>query len=534
MIYLFWSIITPILFAAISMLLPIKYAKYIALIVQPFMVLTSYINFMHVKTNGTIMQNIGGWPDFIGITLRADLISSVLVLITTILFLFLMLFIIDRKYVNNLFLFLFLVMEGLIVGIFLSNDLFNIFIFVEISTVVISILIMFKKDSEAIYDGLLYLLINIVAMSFFLFGVGMLYKTFGVIDFNGLKIGIEKLESNKPIILPYAFLITAVSLKAALMPLFSWLPKAHGTPSAPSVVSAILSGLYIKTGVFLFLRIQDIFLPKIDTSNLFLVLGFITAIIGFILSVVQKDIKLILAYSTVSQIGLIMMGINMNNPETYIGSIFHMLNHTIFKSTLFLASGLIIDEYKTRNIYEIKGVFKRLPLVSLACIFSILGIIGAPFFNGSISKYWISYGASNTWAEYALLLVNLGTIIIFTKYSEIFWSRGKYKKNSSVKFSFQNTIILIMGLMSFLGGIFGSNLIDFLFDAQLIIDPISYLVKTLIFIITLVIGMGTYYSWLKELNFLDVFKKFQLSFNGVCLSLALFFSFILLYLQFTL
>jgi len=530
MIHLLWLIILPIVTATLFMIIPSKVSKYLTLMLQLFMVSVASVNFLFVRSEGTVLQNIGDWQNYVGITLRADLLASIMVLLTAVLFLAMVLFNYKQEYANNLFYFLFTVLEGLIITLFLVNDLFTIFVLIEVSTVVISILIMFKKDSQSIYDGILYLLINVVAMSFFLLGVGMLYKTLGVIDLHGVQARVELLSSADSIILPYAFIITAVSLKSALMPLFSWLPKAHGTPSAPSVVSAILSGLYVKSGVYLFIRVQGAFSAQIDTAEFFLIMGFITAVIGFILAIAQKDIKLILAYHTVSQIGLIMMGINMINVHTFWGAIYHMLNHSIFKSVLFLCAGMIIHEYKTRDVYKITGVFKRMPIVSIASIFAILGITGAPLFNGSISKYFISYGATGSWAEYGLMFVNLGTIISFVKYSQMFFGETDEKAEKDV---LRNAVVLVLGGMCFVGGIFGEQLIELLFNVKLPFDPLLYGKKAVVFIGTVLLGILIYHGLLKKSNILSKLNGLEISFNGICLLITMFFSFTLVYLRIT-
>ena len=403
MINLHWVILLPIIFGTIVKLVSIKTAKKIIVLFQTTLLVLAIMIFIDVRKNGTVLENIGGWPDTIAITLRADLLASAMVLLTCFLFLAMIIFVHNKNYADHLFFFLFLSLESLIIGIFLSNDLFNVFVLIEAATLIITVLIMYKKANVAIYDGLMYFLINVVAMSFFLMGLGMLYKKIGVLDFYALETAVSQVKDPQTLILPYAFIITAVSLKAALMPLFSWLPKAHGTPSAPSVVSAILSGLYVKTGIYVFLRFQSAFSQLIDTSELFVIIGFVTAIAGFILALSQKDIKLLLAYSTVSQIGVIMIGLNLNSPLAYWGGLYHLINHAIFKSTLFLTAGMIISEYKTRNINQVNGVFEHMPAVGVATILSILGIIGAPLFNGSISKYLISSGSSGTWIEYGLI-----------------------------------------------------------------------------------------------------------------------------------
>lgn len=528
MIDLYWMILLPIIVGSFSVILPQKTAKKIMVLLQVLMVLGSLANFYHVRVNGTVIQNIGGWADYIGISLRADILACAMVLLTTFMFLAMVLFNYGKSYSDNLFLFLFMVLEGLITGIFLSNDLFNIFVLVEVSTVIISVLIMYKKDTRSIYDGMLYLLINIVGMSFFLFGLGMLYKKLGVIDLFGIEKALSTIEDPKSIILPYALLITAVSLKSALMPLFSWLPKAHGTPSAPSIISAVLSGLYVKNGVYLFIRIQDAFEPVIDTSDFFLLMGFITAVVGFVLALAQHDIKLILAYHTVSQIGLIMMGINMHGTHTYWGGIYHIINHAVFKSTLFLTAGMIADEYKTRNVYNIHGVMKRMPMVGYATLFAILGITGAPLFNGSISKYLISYGAKGSWVEYALVLVNLGTILSFIKYSQILF--GKAKKPGKAKCDIlRKSVVLILGTMCLAGGIFGRWIVMIMFNVEFDVDPLAYWMKVLIFILSFLAGISIYFGLLKRNNFFALVNSFELGFNGVCLSIAMFFVLILGY-----
>jgi len=528
---LFWLILIPVFAGGAIMLCPLCHARRLVVAVQTLVTALSYYTFHVVRQQGAILQNVGGWGDYVGITLRADRLAVVMVLMTAVLYWFMLLYNLRREYANNLFLMLFLVMQGLIFGIFLSNDLFNLFVLVEVSTVVISILIMYKKDSQAIYDGMLYLLINLVSMSFFLFGTGIIYKFTGVVDMYGIREVLRGLDSARPVILPYAFLVTAVSLKSALMPLFSWLPKAHGTPSAPSVVSAVLSGIYVKTGLYMFLRIQETFAPVLDTSQLFLYLGFITAVAGFVLAVAQKDLKLILAYHTVSQVGLIMMGINMGGEQNFIGGVYHIVNHAFFKSTLFLTAGMVIDTYKTRNVYEIEGVFRRMPLVGIATIMAILGITGAPFFNGSISKYWIAYGTGQTWAEYGLLLVNFGTILSFVKYSRIFFGGGAYPRESLSPI--RERVVLGMGLVCLLGGVLGAQLIGFLFDVDLNIQALSYVGKTITFVLTLAAGVALYHLWLKKNKVLEKLKKLELGFNGVSATITIYFFFLLVYLTLT-
>lgn len=548
MVHLFWLILIPVITGLIAMALPLRWGKGLAITVQMLMGTLAVIVFLAVRQNGEQVQVIGGWPQAVGIALRAELFSIDLVMLSTLLFFFMFCYNLNKPYVNKIFLFLLLVFQGLVNGIFLSIDLFNIFVLVELSTVVISLLIMFKQDSESIYDGMIYLMTNTVAMAFFLFGIGMLYKTLGAVDMVSLTVLIAEQETSANLILPYAFLITAVSLKSALMPLFSWLPKAHGTPGAPSVVSAILSGLYVKCGIYLFYRIQTIFRPAIDTTHLFLILGLITAVVGFILAIAQKDIKLVLAYHTVSQIGLIMIGLNMDHPYARIGALYHIINHALFKATLFLTAGLIIEHYQTRKISRIRGVWREMPLVAAAMMMAILGITGAPLFNGSMSKYWIMYGADDTWMNLALYLVNLGTIVSFVKYSGMLWGRradvqpdpehkpGQPKQSEPPGLPLQpaaNTtiVVLVMGFLCLLGGLLSEPLTRLLFGVDLPIEWRQYGQKTLIFVIMLLAGALIYHGWLKRWRFFQTARGFELSLNDICLTIAGFFAGIVIILK---
>ena len=528
MIRLYLFILLPMLLATVMYLFPNKHIKRIAILFQAGLLVCAIVNFMYVKQYETIFERLGGWDGYVGISLRADALSSVMLMLTAVLFLVMLIFNYSKDYVNNLFLFLFLVLQALMMGIFLSNDLFNIYVLMEVSTIIVSILIMFKKDSQSIYDGMIYLFVNIVGMAFFLFGIGFIYKTFGVLDFNGIKEKMHLIEHSKTLIIPYALMITAVGLKSALMPLFSWLPKAHATPSAPSIVSAILSGLYVKTGIYLFIRVQEMYIGRIDMSEYFMVMGFLTGVIGFILALSQTDIKLILAYHTISQIGLIMIGLNYPDTNAYWGAVYHIISHAFVKSTLFLTAGIIIEEYQTRNIWEIKGVFKRLPVVATSSILAILGITGAPFFNGSISKYLIESGIKGNMLEYGVLLINLGTIIYFMKYLSMFW--GKWEGPKARVDKYRRVIIIILGLLCFIGGLYGQGLINYLFNQDVVIDLPSYMQKIIVYLASLVAGVIIYKKIVLKSQILYKVQELKVGFNNVCLLITIFFSVTLLYL----
>ncbi|MCL2058711.1 MAG: proton-conducting membrane transporter [Oscillospiraceae bacterium] len=513
---------------------------------------------------GDIVTHLGGYDGALGISLRADTLSSVFIALTAFIFLIATIYSLNEKG-GKLFWLLLFIWEGLLIGTFLTRDLFNAFVLLEVSTVAVSILIMFNRDTRSMYDGMLYLMASIVAMQFYLFGVGYIYKLTGVLDMDAAASALSAMDAQSQI-LPFALVMTAVGFKCAIVPLHSWLPRAHGTPGAPPAVSALLSGIHIKSGVYLFMRFRSIF-GEIDVGRFFLVVGIITGIVGFIFAVLQTDIKLILAYHTVSQVGMIIAGLNMGAVYSYVGGLYHSINHALFKSALFLSAGVIVQAYGTRDVNSIRGVLRRFPLVGAATIMAILGITGAPLFNGSISKYFIMSDTSPA-VSASLLFINLGTIISFIKYSAILFrgggrvvggggaasgaadgggaaSGGGIADGSSAKIGAvggassviatsedkvdmsKQVAILALGALCFVGGIFGEYIIEFLFNVKVSVDAAGYLQKVAFFAASGFAGFFIYKYFVNKSPLLKRIRALDAGFRAICVCMGVFFALLL-------
>ena len=281
MIPLHLLVLLPVFLATVGYFTPRAVYKHLMIVTQIVHAAMSTAVFIQVRSGGAIRQYMGGWRGGIGIALVADALAMNLVLLSSWLFLLLFLFNYGKQYMDNIFQFLFIMLQGVTIGIFLAGDLFHIYVLVELGMLAISILIMYKRDKQALYDGLLYVVLNLFGMTFFLLGVGFMYRSLGVLDLTLMSQRIGRLSDPTGLSLPYALLLTAIGLKAAILPLFSWLPSAHGALSAPSAVSAVLSGLQVKVGVFLFLRIQQLFSGVFQTEGFFFVVALLTAIVGF-------------------------------------------------------------------------------------------------------------------------------------------------------------------------------------------------------------------------------------------------------------
>ena len=530
MIFLF--VIIPILIAVFLYLFPhSRIARIIVIITQAALVCCAVYLFS-ITRDSVLVTGIGNFENVMGIMLTADSLSSVFIVLTTFIFLIAAVYSYHEDN-TGLFWFLLFIWEGLLLGILLASDLFNIFVLVEVATVIVSVLIMFNRGKRSMYDGMVYLMVNVVVVQFYLFGIGYIYKLTGVLDITKAGEILKTLDKSQ-LILPYALIITTIALKCAFLPLYSWLPRAHGTPGAPSSVSAILSGLHIKCGLYLFIRVQELFGPA-SQASFFLVIGIITGIAGFLMALSQTDIKKILAFSTISQIGLITIGLNVPDTYTFTGSLYHIVNHSLFKTALFLSAGMIINIYGTRDINKIRGLFKRSPLIAIITIMAIFGITGVPMFNGSISKYFIVSG-TNWIVTAAIIFINLGTITLFIRYSVILFGspEGILGDAKDVKIDdFQKIAVTILGVLCFITGIFGEEFIGILFNIKVSVDPAGFLQKSSLFAGSLVLGLLIYRYYVPKSKFLRKIEGIDPGFRGICISMGIFFALVLLTAQFS-
>lgn len=472
-----------------------------------YLLVQSLINLYIVTSSDTPITQYFTNSGILGIGLISDRISSLLVVTTAILFFVFGIYMKNKKDHDNLFHCLVLVIEGLSILIFLSVDLFNIFILVEVSTIICGILIMYLREKRSVYDGLVYIMLNTVGIMFYLIGVGMIYKVFGNLDIPSISQQIISLPREE-LVLPFAFLMCGMSVKAALFPAFLWLPKAHGTPGAPSIVSAILSGIYIKTSLYVLIKLFNIFRPVFQPTMLFLILGILTALLGIIFAVLSTDMKMILAYHTISQMGLIIIGISSSNIGSYFGGILHIINHALFKSLLFLSVGTITHMYKSRKYSGISGLMKRSPIVGISLLVGILGITGAPLFNGSVSKYLISTGYTSIPMRFVLELINLGTTLSFIKLGSMLLGYNKEKDNAPIN---DKIALSISSILVFLTGIFGFKIYSLMTNEVIIMTLGSMLEKALVWIVYVIFSI---------IIFKYVLPRFKISQDGISLDLS--------------
>jgi multicomponent Na+:H+ antiporter subunit D len=225
-----------------------------------------------------------------------------------------------------------------------------------------------------------------VASAFLVAGIAVIFGLTGQLDFAAVAAGLKELNAGPVLGLVTAFFLLGFGLKAALVPFHAWLPDAH--PSAPAPISAVLSGLLIKvSGVYAMTRIfLNVFGLTPALSAVLMGLGAVSIVVAALLALGQKDMKRMLAYSSISQVGYVVLGLGIGTPLGLAGGLFHLFNHALAKGLLFLTSGSVQQATGTRNMDEMGGLAKRMPVTALANLVGALSIAGVPPLNGFWSK----------------------------------------------------------------------------------------------------------------------------------------------------
>lgn len=518
-------IFLPFLSGIIIFVFKHKTLNYMALAVQFGLVFFIFRYFPFVHHLGRHDVVLGGWPSLVGIALFNDKISLAFIALGIIMWTICLIYDWSYRKTDSSFLFFLLLLEGIFFGVIQTRDFYTLFLFIEISTILSTILVAYKKDGYSLRAALYYLLFNSVGMLLFLLGVFILYRLTGTLNMDLIAERIQPLRNLFSFHLAIIFILTAAGVKSAFFPVYNWLPKAHG--AAPASISALLSGLLVKSGVYVFFRVNQTFELQ-EYYQFFLIIGFITALSGVCFAISQNDIKQILAFSSVSQVGLIIMGLSYMDTEIYYGGLIHLINHAFSKALLFLGVGVIINKYNERNVTHIRGVFANFPSVSALMIVAMLSITGAPFFNGFIGKSLIAYGfTDNKLFSLLIYLVNIGTAAAYIKMAQIFFGKHQGHRGKD----FHN--VFAMSILSFLCIIFGILYIDifsFLFGIDISYITLLHIEKWISYFVLLLLGYLINRLFVqKEAAFLTHMRHFSLSFENSNILFVCFISIMLLW-----
>lgn len=390
-------------------------ASILALLIGAFFLLFS------VRSNGPFSYYLGNWPPPWGIELIVDYLAVyVLLTLGAIAFLVMVYGARDLKHeigdnVRNWYYSLYLLLLFALSGIALTNDLFNLFVFMEISTIASCGIISIKDDRRCAEASFKYLILSALGSGCFLLAVAMLYMVTGQLNLHYMAAALPQALSLYPynILIALSLIIVALGVKAALFPLHVWLPDAHSAAPTPS--SAVLSGLVIKIYAVAMLKIFAVFPAElfavVPVLEIVLILSALAVVSGSLFAMLQDDIKKMLACSSIAQIGFVFMGIGIFEGQALIGGLLHIFNHAVVKAMLFLAAGLIIYATGIRRISEFKGLGMRMPLTMSAFIVGAFAMVGIPGTSGFVSKWYLALGALESGKSIYIVPILLSSLL---------------------------------------------------------------------------------------------------------------------------
>lgn len=417
-IILIFTILIPLIGSFIGFIIGIKDEKArsvfnITMTGANFLIITSlYFNVI----NGTVeifIPNIMG----IGLFLKLDMFRYIFVWLTSLIWFLITIYstqyLLSYKNRNRYYLF-FMTTYWSTLGIFLSNNLINLFTFFEIMSLSSYPLIIHDEDKYSHDAGKTYLIMAVAGGLVLLMGLFLLYDFTQTLDIDKIKYVIQDIGNIKYAIA--GLIIAGFGVKAGMYPLHLWLPKAH--PASPAPASAILSGVLLKTGIFGILITSEIMgFSDIYISNTLIVLGFITMFLGGFLAMYQRNIKRILAYSSMSQMGYIIVGIGLmgilheHKAIALYGTIYHIINHMIFKVLLFMSAGVIYMKLHELSINGIGGFGRKRKTLKICFFIGSCAIMGVPGFNGFISKNLLHHALAEAVHLYGGLWLYIGELM---------------------------------------------------------------------------------------------------------------------------
>ena len=333
-----------------------------------------------------------------------------------------------------------LCMTGLL-GITVTGDLFNLFVFLEISALSSYTLISLgaKRSRKALTAAFQYLVMGTIGATFILIGIGLLYQMTGTLNMADMATRLNTISGLRTVLVAFAFLTVGISLKMALFPLHVWLPGAY--TFAPSVVTAFLAATATKVSVYILLRFMfTLFRPEFSAEWFrldagLMALSLVGILVASTVAIFQTNIKRMLAYSSVAQIGYMILGISFASVTGLTAGIVHMLNHALIKGGLFLAVGCIALRLGSVDIDDMRGIGRRMPVTMFAWVLGGLGLVGVPITAGFISKWYLLSAAleKGWWPVAVLVLVSsLLSLVYVWRVVEVAYFQSSPERYSEV------------------------------------------------------------------------------------------------------
>ena len=418
-----YYIIIPLLSAFLITLIAGKkdyWAIILSFIAVSALLILSVFSFITMKDE-TVTYAMSNWPAPIGIILVQDALTSFTLVMVSIISLTSIIY--SVQYIRHLsmdwkYYAIFMLLVTGMNGVIVTGDIFNMFVFLEISLFSAFALVAYGGRAEEFEAAFKYTVMGSVSSVMILMGVAILYSATSNLNMAKIAEVLPAVDDKVKFWVGGLF-IAGFGLKAAIIPFHTWLPDAHS--SAPAPISSMLSGVLIKAlGIYAIIRIFfNVFDAPQIFLNIFLVLGTISIIIGVILAVGQWDMKRLLAYHSISQIGYILLGIGIATPLGILGAVFHLFNHALFKSLLFYNAGSVEMALGTRDLRKMGNLMKILPITSQTSLIASLSISGIPPFNGFFSKLVIIIAALQAGLPWYAVFAVIGSLLTLASFMKV-------------------------------------------------------------------------------------------------------------------
>ncbi len=383
-------VIVPLLAAALCVIAARhrRVQRIVSLIALSSNVVTSIVLLIEVDDEGILVTQAGGWRVPIGITLMVDRLSAVMLVVSSLMLISVMVYAIglgDEERRFAAFHPIYLALAAGVSASFITGDLFNLFVAFEVMLVASYVLLTLGGRRAQVRSGMTYVIISLIASTFFVTALALLYAATGTVNMVELAERMPELEAG--VRLGFSLLLVVVfGIKAGVFPLFFWLPDSY--PTAPGAITAVFAGLLTKVGVYAIIRSQTLLFPPDDRQGtLLLVVAALTMIIGVFGALSQDDLRRILSFHVISQIGYMIFGLAMFTLAGIAGAVFYVVHHIAVKTSLFLVAGMVEFRTGSGRLSHVGGLVRSAPVVAILFAFPALSLAGLPPFSGFIAKF---------------------------------------------------------------------------------------------------------------------------------------------------
>ena len=422
-----WFLVLPILISLTTALLCFgaarSYAleKAISVLGSAALLVSSIALLVTVRADGVIAGQMGGWQAPFGITLVADHLSAIMVLITGVVAVAVVIYAlsdVDRRRAQFSFHSLFHILLCGICGAFLTGDLFNLYVWFEVMLIASFALLVLGGEKAQLDGAVKYVAINLVSTVLFLAAIGLLYGMTGTLNMAELHLAVGAAPNQSLLTTISILFLIAFGIKAAVFPLFFWLPVSYHTP--PVTVSAIFAALLTKVGVYALIRVFTLIFAQdvAYTHTIILVVAALTMITGVLGAAAQGEFRRILSFHIISQIGYMVLGLALMAPLAIAGAVFYLVHHIIVKANLFLVSGVVRRFTGSLELERLGGLYKTRPWLAVLFFIPAFSLAGIPPLSGFWAKLLLikaSLDAEQYLIAFVVLAVGLMTIYSMTK-----------------------------------------------------------------------------------------------------------------------